>query len=240
MKRRDFIQAVAGGAGTLAVANLAGSPRAEENTISRNKERIMYTLAKLPYAFDALEPHIDARTMEIHHTKHHQSYVDKLNAALEKYPKLHSLPIPKLIADLDQAPEEVRTAVRNNGGGVVNHDLFFAMMGPNRGGRPVGKLAAAIEEAFGGFEQFRQKFAAAAAGHFASGWAWLSREKNGKLLIETTPGHDTPLMFGRKPVLVLDVWEHAYYLKHQNRRPDSIAAWWNVLDWDHAERNFVG
>lgn len=200
----------------------------------------MYSLTKLPYAFDALEPHIDARTMEIHHTKHHQSYVDKLNAALEKHPKLHCLPVTKLIADLDQIPEDVRTAVRNNGGGVANHDLFFAMMWPNRGGRPVGKLAAAIVETFGGFEQFQQKFAAAAAGHFASGWAWLSLDQNGRLLIETTPGHDTPLMFGRKPILVLDVWEHAYYLKHQNRRPDGIAAWWNVLDWDRAERNFVG
>ncbi|MBN1396092.1 MAG: superoxide dismutase [Pirellulales bacterium] len=200
----------------------------------------MYALTKLPYAFDALEPHIDARTMEIHHTKHHQSYVDKLNAALEKYPKLHTLPIAELLADLDQVPEDVRTAVRNNGGGVVNHDLFFATMSPDGGGRPVGKLAGAIDETFGGFEQLQKKFAAAAVGVFGSGWAWLSAEKNGKLLIETTPGHDTPLMFGRKPVLVVDVWEHAYYLKHQNRRPDSIADWWNVVDWDKAERNYTG
>lgn len=240
MKRRGFLQSIAGGAGAIALAGLAPGSRAGEKPSTQHKERKMHMLKKLPYAFDALEPYIDARTMEIHHTKHHQSYVDKLNTALEKYPALQAMPIEKLLADLDHVPEDIRTAVRNNGGGVINHDLFFAMMGPKRGGRPVGKLAAAIDETFGGFEQFQQKFAAAAAGHFASGWAWLSRDKNGKLLIETTPGHDTPLMFGRTPILVLDVWEHAYYLKHQNRRPDSIADWWHVLDWEHAERNFAG
>ena len=200
----------------------------------------MHTLTKLPYAFDALEPYIDARTVEIHHTKHHQGYVDKLNAALEKYPKLQGTPVTELLADLDQVPEDIRTAVRHNGGGVVNHDLYFAMMGPKRDGSPIGKLAAAIDKTFGGFEPFQKKFAAAAGADFASGWAWLSLNKTGNLLIETTPGHDTPLMFGRKPILVLDVWEHAYYLKHQNRRADSIADWWHILDWDYAERNFAG
>jgi superoxide dismutase, Fe-Mn family len=244
MERRDFLKTVAWGAGaaamSVAAAQAPADEPAEKNPNNQKQEPIMHTLKKLPYAFDAMEPFIDARTMEIHHTKHHQTYVDKLNAALEKYPSLQSLPIEKLIADLTQAPEGIRTAVRNNGGGVVNHDLFFGMLTPKHGGLPVGKLAAAIDATFGGFEAFQQKFAAAAAAHFASGWAWLSLDPNGKLLIETTPGHDTPLMSGRRPILVLDVWEHAYYLKHQNRRPDSIAAWWHVLDWEHAERNFTG
>ena len=200
----------------------------------------MHTLIKLPYAYDALEPFLDARTMEIHHTKHHQTYVDKLNAALEKHPQLQSLSSEELIADLAKVPEDVRTAVRNNAGGDANHVMFFTMLGPNRGGQPVGKLAAAINAEFGDFEQFQKKFAAAAAAHFASGWAWLSADASGHLQIETTPGHDSPIMAGRKPILVLDVWEHAYYLKHQNRRADSIAAWWNVMDWEKAEQRFAG
>ena len=200
----------------------------------------MHTLTKLPYAYDALEPHIDARTMEIHHTKHHQTYVDKLNAALEKHPELQSLSAEELIADLSRIPEDIRTAVRNNGGGHANHTMFFTMLGPNRGGRPVGKLAAAIDAAFGSFADFQKQFATAAAGHFASGWAWLSVDGDGKLTIETTPGHDSPIMAGRRPILVLDLWEHAYYLKHQNRRPDSVSAWWNTLDWERAEQRFPG
>jgi superoxide dismutase, Fe-Mn family len=200
----------------------------------------MHTLTKLPYAYDALEPHIDARTMEIHHTKHHQTYVDKLNAALEKYPQLQSLSTVELIADLSRVPEDIRTTVRNNGGGHANHEMFFTMLGPNRDGRPVGKLAAAIDTAFGDFAEFQKRFAAAALNHFASGWIWLSVNGGGKLLIETTPGHDSPIMLGRRPILVLDLWEHAYYLKHQNRRGDSVAAWWNVLDWDRAEQNYTG
>lgn len=199
----------------------------------------MHTLTKLPYAYDALEPYIDARTMEIHHTKHHQTYVDKLNAALEKHPSLQSLSVTDLIADLSRVPEDIRTTVRNNGGGHANHDMFFTMLGPKKGGRPVGKLAAAIDGAFGNFEEFQKQFAAAAAAHFASGWAWLSADGERKLKIETTPGHDTPIMTGRRPILVLDVWEHAYYLKHQNRRPDSIADWWHVLDWEKAEEQFT-
>ena len=200
----------------------------------------MHALIKLPYAYDALEPHIDARTMEIHHTKHHQTYIDKLNAALEKYPELQSLSSVELISDLNRVPEAIRTAVRNNAGGDAAHVMFFTMLGPKKGGKPVGKLAAAIDAAFGSFEEFQKKFAAAAAGHFASGWAWLSLDGDGKLVIETTPGHDSPIMAGRKPILVLDVWEHAYYLKPQNRRPDSVKDWWNVIDWGKAEENFAG
>jgi Fe-Mn family superoxide dismutase len=200
----------------------------------------MHPLVKLPYAYDALEPYIDAKTMEIHHTKHHQTYVDKLNAALEKYPELQSLSSEELIADLSRVPEEIRTVVRNNAGGDAAHVMFFSMLSPNGGGKPVGKLAEAIDAAFGSYEDFQKKFAAAAMGHFASGWAWLSVDKSGKLIIETTPGHDSPIMAGRRPILVLDVWEHAYYLKHQNRRADSIAAWWNVINWEIAEKKFAG
>ncbi len=244
MNRRDFVKSIANAAGVIAASSLAISASAadpsQKNPVHQRKEPIMHTLVKLPYAYDALEPSIDARTMEIHHTKHHQTYVDKLNAALEKYPQLQSLSSVELIADLSRVPEDIRTAVRNNGGGDVNHTMFFTMLSPQGGGRPAGKLAAAIDSAFGDFEQFQKKFAAAAAAHFASGWTWLSADDGGKLLIETTPGHDGPIMVGRKPVLVLDVWEHAYYLKHQNRRGDSVAAWWNVLDWKRAERNFAG
>ena len=242
MRRRDFIKTVAGG---LAVSNLAtfssaGEP-AEEKPVPQHKDPHMYTLTKLPYAFDALEPYIDARTVEIHHTKHQQTYVNNLNAALKDYPQLQGLPVTELIADLSRVPEAIRTAVRHNGGGVANHELYFAMMRPGKPDNPpVGKLAAAIDAAFGGFAPFQQKFAAAAVAQFASGWAWLSLDQSGKLTIETTPGHDTPVMSGRKPVLVLDVWEHAYYLKHQWRRGDSVTDWWHLVDWDHAERNFAG
>ncbi len=242
MRRRDFIKTVAGG---LAVSNLAtfssaGEP-AEQKPVAQHKDQHMYTLTKLPYAFDALEPYIDARTVEIHHTKHQQTYVDKLNAALKEHPQFQGSPATELIADLSRVHEAIRTAVRNNGGGVANHELYFAMMRPgNPDNRPVGKLAAGIDAAFGGFEPFQQKFAAAAVAQFASGWAWLSLDGSGKLTIETTPGHDTPVMSGRKPILVLDVWEHAYYLKHQWRRGDSVADWWRLVDWDHAERNFAG
>lgn len=241
MRRRDFIRTVAGG---LAVSNLAIFSSADEpsqpKTVSKPKDQPMYTLTKLPYAFDALEPYIDARTVEIHHTKHQQTYVDKLNAALKDYPQLQNLSVTQLIADLSRVPEAIRTVVRNNGGGVANHELYFAMMTPGRpDNRPVGKLAVAIDAAFGGFEAFQQKFAAAAVAQFGSGWAWLSLDGD-KLLIETTPGHDTPVMSGRKPILVVDVWEHAYYLKHQWRRADSVADWWHLIDWQCAERNFAG
>lgn len=240
MNRRTFIQSVATTAAVASAWTKAGLLQQSNAAVSHSahKEPVMHTLTPLPYAYDALEPYIDARTMEIHHTKHHQTYVDKLNAALEKYPELQSLSSVELVSDLTRVPEDVRTAVRNNAGGDANHVMFFTMLTPKGGGRPVGKLAGAIDAAFGDFAAFQQKFAAAAASHFASGWAWLSVGPDGKLLIETTPGHDSPWMGGRKPILVLDVWEHAYYLKHQNRRADSIAAWWNVVDWDHAERKF--
>ena len=191
-----------------------------------------FTLPALPYAYDALEPHIDARTMEIHHTKHHQAYVNNLNAALEKAPQLEGKSLDDLMRSINSVPEAVRTAVRNNGGGHWNHSQFWEWMGPKRGGEPTGRLADAIKSSFGGFAKFKEQFAAAAAGRFGSGWAWLVDEGNGKLSITSTPNQDNPLMEGKKAILGLDVWEHAYYLKYQNKRPDYVAAWWNVVNWD--------
>jgi Fe-Mn family superoxide dismutase len=176
----------------------------------------MFSLIRLPYSYNVLEPYIDARTMEIHHGQHHQPYVDKLNAALVNYPALQSLSVLELIRSLEQIPEEIRTAVRNNAGGDACHTWFFTGIGPNEGGNPRGALAAAIDANFGGFQQFQQQFAEAVNGVFDSGWVWLSRDSSEKLLIETTTGNDNPWMFGRKPIVVFDVWEHAYYLKHQN------------------------
>jgi superoxide dismutase, Fe-Mn family len=191
-----------------------------------------FTLPALPYAYDALEPHIDARTMEIHHTKHHQAYVNNLNAALEKAPQLEGKSLDDLMRGINSVPEAVRTAVRNNGGGHWNHSQFWEWMGPKKGGEPKGRLADAIKSSFGDFSKFKEQFGAAAAGRFGSGWAWLIDEGNGKLSITSTPNQDNPLMEGKKAILGLDVWEHAYYLKYQNKRPDYVAAWWNVVNWD--------
>jgi Fe-Mn family superoxide dismutase len=190
-----------------------------------------FTLPNLPYAYDALEPHIDAKTMEIHHSKHHQAYVNNLNAAIEKAPELQGKSLDDLMKNINSVPESVRTAVRNNGGGHWNHSLFWEIMGPNKGGEPTGKLADGIKSAFGDFAKFKEQFAAAGAGRFGSGWAWLIND-GGKLSITSTPNQDNPLMEGKQAILGLDVWEHAYYLKYQNKRPDYISAWWNVVDWE--------
>ncbi len=190
-----------------------------------------YTVPDLPYAADALEPHIDARTMEIHHDKHHAAYVSKVNAALEGT-GLDSQSIEDLCRNLDQVPEAKRTAVRNNGGGHANHTLFWQIMSPNGGGTPSGELATAIDQELGGFDKFKQDFSDAAANRFGSGWAWLSVDPSGKLVVESTPNQDNPYMHGNTPILGLDVWEHAYYLKYQNKRPDYISAFWNVIDWN--------
>ncbi|HEY8550830.1 MAG TPA: superoxide dismutase [Vicinamibacterales bacterium] len=189
-----------------------------------------HQLPPLPYAFDALEPHIDAQTMQIHHGKHHQTYVNNLNAALEKYPDLQKKSVEELLKDINSIPEDIRTAVRNNGGGHANHTLFWQIMGPNAGGPPTGAIADAINSTFGSFDTFKEQFTKAAVGRFGSGWAWLN-DVGGKLVIESTANQDSPLMEGKKPILGLDVWEHAYYLKYQNRRPDYINAWWNVVNW---------
>jgi superoxide dismutase, Fe-Mn family len=191
-----------------------------------------HTLPDLPYAFDALEPHVDASTMEIHHDRHHNAYVAGLNAALEKEPGLFDVPLDDLLANLASVPEALRGAIRNHGGGHANHSLFWQLMGPGKGGAPAGEVAAAIDRSFGSFEEFRSQFAKAAATRFGSGWAWLSRNRFGKLVVHSTANQDSPLMEGLTPLLGLDVWEHAYYLKYQNKRPDYVTAWWNVVDWD--------
>ena len=190
----------------------------------------MHKLPDLPYAHDALEPHIDARTMEIHHGKHHNGYVNNLNAALEGHGDLASKTLEDLLGDLNAVPEGIRTAVRNNGGGHANHSLFWPSMSPEGGGAPDGKLAEAIDRDLGGFEAFQAAFAKAAGTRFGSGWAWLN-VKDGKLAVSSTPNQDSPLMEGATPLLGLDVWEHAYYLNYQNRRPDYVKAFWNVVDW---------
>jgi len=199
-----------------------------------------FTLPPLPYAHDALEPHIDKMTMEIHHGKHHNAYVTNLNKALESAPQLAGASLDDLLAsNCAAAPDNIRTAVRNNGGGHANHSLFWQLMGPSAGGAPSGQLAAAITSAFGGLDQFKEKFAAAGVGRFGSGWAWLLKDSAGKLEIASTPNQDSPLMEGKFAVMGLDVWEHAYYLKYQNRRPDYIAAWWNVVNWNEVEKRFL-
>ncbi len=197
----------------------------------------MHVLPKLDYAYDALEPHIDAKTMEIHHTKHHQTYVDKLNAALQNFPKLQEKSAEELLTGFSKVPKEIQTSVRNHGGGHANHSLFWKIMGPNSGGQPEGELGKAIQKTFSSFDDFKKKFSDTAAGHFGSGWAWLAVEK-GKLSVYSTPNQDSPLMEGKTPILGLDVWEHGYYLKYQNRRAEYIQNWWNVVNWKQVGENY--
>ena len=198
-----------------------------------------YELPPLPYPTNALEPHIDAKTMEIHHDKHHQAYITNANNALKDHPDLAAKPVDELIANLSQVPESIRTAVRNNAGGHSNHSFFWKIMAPNAGGTPKGKLADAITATFGSVDAFKEKFQAAGGGRFGSGWAWLVVNKEGKLEVTSTPNQDSPIMEGLKPVIGVDVWEHSYYLLYQNRRPDYLKAWWNVVSWDQAEQNFL-
>jgi Fe-Mn family superoxide dismutase len=197
-----------------------------------------YELPPLPYPFAALEPHIDAKTMEIHHDKHHQAYITNANNALKDYPELAAKPVEELLANLSAVPEAIRTVVRNNAGGHANHSFFWKILGPNAGGSPKGKLAEEINSTFGSFDQFKEKLQAAGAGRFGSGWAWLVVNKQGKLEITSTPNQDTPISDGLKPVLGVDVWEHAYYLLYQNRRPDYLKAFWNVVNWDEVGKYY--
>ncbi len=197
-----------------------------------------HTLPTLPYAFTALEPHIDARTMELHFTKHHQAYVDNLNKALDKHPELHEKSVEELVADLDMIPEDIRSVVRNHGGGHLNHSFFWQVMAPATGASPQGELAKAIDQSFQSFDAFKEQFAAAGVSRFGSGWAWLVVDgKN--LSVMTTPNQDNPITEGKTPILGVDVWEHAYYLHYQNRRADYVKAWWNVVNWSEVERRFT-
>jgi Fe-Mn family superoxide dismutase len=198
-----------------------------------------HTLPALPYDFGALEPHIDTQTMQIHHGKHHQTYVTNLNTALDKHPDLHNKSLDDLLRNLNSVPEDIRTAVRNNGGGHWNHSLFWKLMAPNAGGKPTGDIANGIDSAFGSFDKFKEQFNAAGLARFGSGWAWLV-DNGGKLEIVSTPNQDNPLMEGKKAILGVDVWEHAYYLKYQNRRADYLGAWWNVVNWGEVNRLLKG
>ena len=197
-----------------------------------------FELPDLPYDYNALEPHIDEATMRLHHDKHHQAYINNLKAALEKYPDLQDKSAEELITNLNALPEDIRMAVRNNGGGHVNHSMFWTIMGPNGGGEPTGPIADAINETFGSFDELKTKFNEAGTKRFGSGWAWLVRNADGKLEVTSTANQDNPMSEGKHPVLGNDVWEHAYYLKYQNRRPDYLAAWWNVVNWDEVNRRF--
>lgn len=196
-----------------------------------------FELPKLPYGFDALEPHIDAKTMEIHHDKHHGAYVTNLNAAIDKHPELKSWSVEDLMSKINSVPEDIRTAVRNNGGGHINHTMFWQIMAPNAGGEPTGDLADAIKKTFGDFAKLKEELNKAGMGRFGSGWAWLLL-KDGKLAVESTANQDSPLMEGKLPVMGVDVWEHAYYLKYQNKRADYLAAWWNVVNWPEVAKRY--
>ncbi len=198
----------------------------------------MYSLPRLPYAYGALEPYIEAQIMELHHAKHQQAYVDGLNAALEKHPVLFKTPLPDLLKDLKNVPADIQTAVRNHGGGVWNHTFFWSIMNAKGGGEPVGLVTDAMNDAFGGFEEFKEQFTQLAKNRFGSGWVWLCVDSEGLLVLSSTANQDTPLSEGLAPILALDVWEHAYYLQYFNRRVDYIAAWWNVIDWSQVEQNY--
>ncbi|WP_407856675.1 superoxide dismutase [Enterococcus hailinensis] len=197
-----------------------------------------YTLPDLPYGYDALEPSIDTETMHLHHDKHHNTYVTNLNAAIEKHPELGEQSIEELVSNLNDVPEDIKTAVRNNGGGHANHSFFWKILAPNAGGEPTGEIKTAIDEAFGSFEKMKEEFKTAATGRFGSGWAWLVLN-DGKLEITSTANQDSPLTEGKIPIIGLDVWEHAYYLKYKNVRPDYIAAFWDVINWDQANKNLA-
>jgi superoxide dismutase, Fe-Mn family len=231
--RRDVLRA------GLGVASAAIADRVFVSQVRAAEAKLDYTLPKLPYAFNALEPHIDAKTMEIHHDKHHAAYVDNLNKALASRAELKRKDPITLLMEIDTVPQDIRQAVINNGGGHVNHSLFWQMMAPKAGGAPKSQVAEAIEESFGGFDEFKTQFADVAMKRFGSGWAWLIAEPGGKLSITSTANQDSPYMEGKSPILGLDVWEHAYYLKHQNKRADYVAAWWNVVNWDFVNQLYA-
>ena len=244
--RREFLTSCAAATGTLVISTQtlaqsdtgAESNKSKEKTTESEGKIMSHELPKLPYAYDALEPYIDARTMEIHHTKHHNAYITKLNDTLKDQPALAAKPLEQLLADIKNVPDSIRQIVINHGGGTANHNFFWEIMGPGAGGSPVGNLAQAITASFGDFANFKEKFNQAAATRFGSGWAWLVKDSAGKLDIYSTANQDSPIMEGKFPVMGLDVWEHAYYLKYQNRRPEYINAWWNVVNWKAVEDRF--
>lgn len=198
-----------------------------------------FQMLSLPYPYEALEPYIDAKTVELHYSKHHTTYLNNLNGAIEKYPELANLTIEDLLLDLNKVPEAIRTVVRNNGGGYYNHNIYWSIMGPNQGGEPGGKLGSALESTFGSFASFKEQLEKAGLGRFGSGWAWLSKRSDGSLLIHSTPNQDTPLADDLFPVIGVDVWEHAYYLKYQNRRAEYLTNWWNLVNWKEAEKRYL-
>ena len=242
--REAFMLKLAGRKPAARLSQVNGSCRRVKKSTTqlrkpvRSSGLMAYELPKLPYPNDALEPHIDAQTMEIHHDKHHAAYVTNLNKAIEGKPELGNKSIEALIGNLNAVPEDIRAVVRNNGGGHANHSMFWQIMGPNGGGEPKGRLADDIKATFGSFDAFKEKLADAGVKRFGSGWAWLIKNKSGKLEITSTPNQDSPLMDGNTPLLGVDVWEHAYYLKYQNRRPDYLKAWWNTVNWDEVSKRY--
>lgn len=238
LTRRDALKTLGGGAALVGLAALGTTAAHAQGKSTAGGTKPPFELPKLDYAYDALEPHIDARTMEIHHTKHHQAYVTNANNALKDHAATMKKSAEEMLRDLGSLPDAIRTTLRNNVGGHLNHAHFWKVIGPKAGGAPRGEVADAITKAFGSFDKFKTQFANAAAGRFGSGWAWLTM-KEGKLEITSTPNQDTPLTAGASPLLGLDVWEHAYYLKYQNRRPDYIAAFWNVVNWEQVAANYV-
>jgi superoxide dismutase, Fe-Mn family len=239
VNRRHFLCLLGASTGALVLDSCALAQNAPEETQASPGTTGAIELPPLPYAYDALEPHIDARTMQFHHDKHHAAYVKNLNAALDKHPELKSRSVEQLLSNLDDIPEDIRTTVRNNGGGHVNHSMFWRIMTPNGGGEPQGPIASAINKNFGSFATFKQQFNEAGASRFGSGWVWLVLNKDDRLEVMTTANQDTPLSEGQYPLMGNDVWEHAYYLKYQNRRADYLDAWWNVINWEEINRRLV-
>ncbi|AFY42753.1 superoxide dismutase [Nostoc sp. PCC 7107] len=237
LNRRHFLFLLGAGAGTFALDSFA---LADKSPISQAPSTTgVIELPPLPYAYEALEPHIDAKTMQFHHDKHHAAYVKNLNTALDKHPELKNKSVEELLRKLGKVPADIRTTVRNNGGGHVNHSMFWKIMKPEGGGEPTGEIATAINQTFGNFAAFKKQFNEAGAARFGSGWVWLVRNKNGKLEITTTANQDNPISEGKYPILGNDVWEHAYYLNYQNRRADYLTAWWNVVNWDEINSRFT-
>ncbi|MBD2311614.1 superoxide dismutase [Desertifilum sp. FACHB-1129] len=245
LKRRNFLYLIGFTAGAMtfgacsANGQTGSSPQASPaGTTTAQNPQGPFQLPSLAYSYDALEPHIDARTMEFHHSRHHQAYVNNLNNAIARHPELRDRSLAELLGNLNNVPEDIRTTVRNNGGGHANHTMFWEIMGPNGGGEPTGAIANAINQNFGSFEQFQEQFNSAGGDRFGSGWVWLVRTPNGQLQITTTPNQDSPLMEGNYPIMGNDVWEHAYYLNYQNRRADYLEAWWNVVNWDAVNQRY--